>query len=133
MVEVIHTGPMPLQECPKCGKMALRQWDEAGLWVGFTKYQCINCGFKKQFPESDSPCFVATSVYDSGSHPNVELLRRFRDEVLLRSQLGRKAVATYYQIGPGLAQATRRRDWLKRSFRLALDIFVFLLRRAWRR
>jgi hypothetical protein len=36
-----------------------------------------------------SSCFVATTAYGDRNHPDVVLLRKFRDEVLTRSSAGR--------------------------------------------
>lgn len=50
-------------------------------------------------------CFVATTAYGDPSHPDVVLLRRFRDEVLVNSAAGRSFVAWYWRAGPKLARA----------------------------
>lgn len=49
-------------------------------------------------------CFVATAVYESKTHPDVLLFKRFRDETLLRTMLGRFIVQVYYLVGPYLAK-----------------------------
>jgi hypothetical protein len=49
-------------------------------------------------------CFVATAAYGSYDHPQVRVLRDFRDEVLLRSRLGRIMVTGYYEGSPGPAR-----------------------------
>jgi hypothetical protein len=55
---------------------------------------------------SKSQCFIATATFESDRHPAVLLLRRFRDEILLQSWLGRKSVDFYYSWSPQAA------DWL---------------------
>lgn len=54
-----------------------------------------------------SGCFVATACYGTSNCPELDDLRRFRDEVLLRSVLGRSFVAIYYTVSPTIA------EWLK--------------------
>ncbi len=49
-------------------------------------------------------CFVATAAYGSRTHPDVVALRRFRDEVLVRSAPGRAFVAAYRVLGPRMAR-----------------------------
>ncbi len=53
--------------------------------------------------QSNSSCFVATVVYGSTRCQQVEILRKFRDHVLLQNIGGRFIVAVYYRIGPFLA------------------------------
>jgi hypothetical protein len=48
-------------------------------------------------------CFVATAAYGDYGHPQVVLLRRFRDRTLASSELGREAISFYYRHSPILA------------------------------
>jgi len=59
-------------------------------------------------------CFVVTAAMGDASHPDVVVLRRFRDEWLLKRPVGRLAISWYYRVGPTLAarigkSALRRR------------------------
>jgi len=65
-------------------------------------------------------CFIATAVYGDYDHPQVRELRRFRDQVLLRSAAGQRFVRWYYRVGPGLA------EWVKKSKIIKDCITVFL-------
>jgi hypothetical protein len=58
-------------------------------------------------PVSDRRCFVATACYEDCDHPDVMVLRRFRDRALLVSPGGRAFVKAYYKIGRKMA------DWMK--------------------
>ena len=42
-------------------------------------------------------CFVATAAFGSPFATKIDLLRSFRDEYLLKSALGRKAIDFYYR------------------------------------
>ena len=55
-------------------------------------------------------CFVATAAYGDYDHPQVRLLRAFRDEVLAGSAMGRAFVRTYYRHSPPLAAWIARGD-----------------------
>ncbi|BBF68800.1 hypothetical protein SBA_ch1_10000 [Sphingomonas bisphenolicum] len=48
-------------------------------------------------------CFVVTATMGDFSHPDVTLLRQFRDEWIVEKPGGRRFVRLYYRIGPGLA------------------------------
>lgn len=50
-----------------------------------------------------SKCFVATSLVDVCEDETLETLRRFRDERLRRTRVGRSIVARYYRLGPRMA------------------------------
>lgn len=49
-------------------------------------------------------CFIATAVYGSYDAPAVLVLRRYRDERLARSALGRGLIRFYYCVSPPLAK-----------------------------
>lgn len=69
---------------------------------------------------SGGSCFVATAAYGNRMHPDVVILRRFRDEILVRHRSGRAFVRFYWVVGPGMAQAVRRSHIVGRLARLAL-------------
>ena len=60
-----------------------------------------------------SGCFIATAAAGDEFHPSVCTLRRFRDQVLLPSSVGRKFVRTYYLVSPPLASTIRKSSWLR--------------------
>ncbi len=69
-------------------------------------------------------CFVATAVYGSYDCDEVLLLRRFRDEKLQKSFLGRLFISVYYKAGPFLAGMASKKPLIKQLFRLMLDFAV---------
>jgi serine/threonine protein kinase len=73
---------------------------------------------------SNSPCFIATATYGDALHPNVVALRQFRDQILVRSLLGRLAIRTYYMVSPRLVPFVERNPRLRRRIREILDSFV---------
>lgn len=54
-------------------------------------------------PPKKGPCFVATACYGDFDHPDVLTLRRWRDDTLLQSHLGRLFVCFYYRFSPRVA------------------------------
>jgi hypothetical protein len=48
----------------------------------------------------DKSCFIATATFGSAVHPYLDILRSFRDQVLLKLKFGKKFVKWYYTNGP---------------------------------
>lgn len=83
-------------------------------------------------------CFIATAVYGSETAVEVQVLRRFRDERILSSGIGRVFVKVYYQVSPALAK--RLLNMPRSSFlvrRILLDPVVSIvqtfLKQQWKR
>jgi hypothetical protein len=73
-------------------------------------------------------CYIATMAYGSYDAPEVLVLRRFRDEKLKRSFLGRVFIANYYAFSPLLVQFVKKTGIADRLIRRKLDRFVNRLR-----
>jgi len=80
--------------------------------------------FNTQMRESqrDSRCFIASHAYGL-QDPRTEMLRQWRDEVLMPTATGRVFVKLYYLVSPALVRACRRISILDRGVRLVLDTF----------
>ncbi len=77
---------------------------------------------------SSGPCFVATVAFGYGA-PELDVLRAFRDDVLLPTRLGRWLVQGYYRHGPTLAASVNRHRLIKRGIQLALRMWISRLER----
>lgn len=84
---------------------------------------------RHEFSRYNDPCFIATAVYGSAECDQVILLRQFRDTVLLKRTAGRRAVALYYRLSPGVAGWLRRRPAASKLIRPLLDVLVRTLGR----
>lgn len=62
-------------------------------------------------------CYIATACYGSYDHPDVKVLRRFRDERLLTNPAGTRLVHAYYTISPLLARSIGNHRWLSTAIR----------------
>ena len=65
------------------------------------------------FGEYVSDCFIATAAYGTATAEELEILRDFRDDVLLTSPLGTALVSLYYEISPPIADFISRHEWLR--------------------
>ena len=80
---------------------------------------------RRQEAEKGLECFIATAAYGTSSAAEIEVLRSFRDEVLLCSRAGRDLVAFYYEASPPLARYISEREWLRAFVReLLVDPIV---------
>lgn len=77
--------------------------------------------------KSSGGCYIATAVYGSYDAPEVKVLRRFRDERLQETVLGRRFVAAYYALSPSMAVHLPRHPRMSEIIRRALDRIVALL------
>ena len=53
---------------------------------------------------SKSKCFIATAAYHDSEAAPVRMLRRFRDRILSRFELGRRFISKYYEWSPSWAE-----------------------------
>ena len=72
-------------------------------------------------------CFVATAVYGNSNCVEVRFLRKFRDEVLLKNNLGRIFIWFYYMIGPHAAWLVKKVPLLKLLVLKALEPTIELI------
>lgn len=94
--------------------------DKFVLFSKNTSYQKLSQEMLRKFLQNDSPnnravfkeaytklgggkCFVATAVEEHCENETMVILRRFRDEILLRNFAGRIFVKFYYFVGPWIA------------------------------
>jgi hypothetical protein len=75
-----------------------------------------------------SYCFIATAAYGTETAAELNVLRAFRDQVLVKNALGSLFVQTYYKVSPPIADFIARNDFLRGVVREALiDPVVNLL------
>jgi len=79
---------------------------------------------------SKKGCYVATAVYGSYNCPEVWVLRRYRDQVLMNSISGRCFVKLYYAVSPALVRLFGNARWFSGIIRPLLDRKVMSLKAA---
>jgi len=65
-------------------------------------------------------CFIATALYVDDHQGKLQLLRDFRDEILLSSALGEAFVRSYYRQSPPVANWLRDNTWAQTPARIML-------------
>ncbi|UQB41361.1 cold shock domain-containing protein [Thiomicrospira microaerophila] len=85
---------------------------------------CPYCGGKvKDFSEG---CFIATAVYKDYSHPQVLVLRNFRDGCLKKYAWGRSFIAFYYKKSPAIAEKLIGMPTTSAITRYLLNTFIYI-------
>jgi hypothetical protein len=73
-------------------------------------------------------CFVATAAYGIGTGEEIDLLREFRDVVLLASAPGAEFVSLYYEVSPPIAEVISQHELLRTAVRMGfIDPIVAIL------
>jgi hypothetical protein len=86
--------------------------------------------FTTNAPSTPEPtggyCFIATAAYGTPTAEQIDVLREFRDVVLLESTMGSQFVTLYYQLSPPVADFIARSDFLRTLVReLLVDPVVW--------
>jgi hypothetical protein len=63
-------------------------------------------------------CFVATAAYGTDTAEEINILREFRDVVLLASGSGAEFVSLYYEVSPAIAEAISQHDSVRTAVRV---------------
>lgn len=77
-------------------------------------------------------CYIATAVYGSYDAPQVLTLRRYRDETLAKSVLGRWFIRVYYRLSPPIAKLLKKAKHINAFVRSILNRWVDKLNRKMR-
>jgi len=83
---------------------------------------------KSSTPSPSGGCFIATAAYGTPTAEQIDVLREFRDVVLLESTVGSQFVALYYQLSPPVADFISGSSFLRTLVReLLVDPIVWVV------
>ncbi|MBM9512972.1 SGNH/GDSL hydrolase family protein [Desulfogranum marinum] len=71
-------------------------------------------------------CFIATAAFGSPLESHVVELKRFRDQILLKTWLGKEFVQAYYKYSPPIADTIHEHAWMRFVVRVLLYPLVGL-------
>ena len=74
-----------------------------------------------------SGCYIATMAYGSYDHPQVIILRKFRDNTLSKSFLGKVFIKIYYKCSPVLVKYLSNKSLANKVIRTILDKTIKLV------
>lgn len=81
-----------------------------------------------QHGQKKGGCYVATATYQNSFHPNVVLLRDYRDRILRKSVFGRVFIVLYYKFGPYLAYFPENFTFIRRLSKNIIDRIVLKIK-----
>ena len=73
-------------------------------------------------------CYIATMVYGDYNHPQVLVLRRFRDRFLTNFFLGKSFIKFYYKYSPGLVKVLENKKTFNNIIKGILNIIINFIR-----
>lgn len=73
---------------------------------------------------TDGGCYIATMAYGDYEHPQVIELRKFRDNILQNSIVGRSFIKFYYKYSPKLVELLKNQKAVNKTIRTILDTFI---------
>ena len=79
---------------------------------------------------SGGGCYVATAVYGSYDCPEVWTLRRYRDNSLAHTFLGRTFIKVYYAVSPTIVKWFGQTKWFNSFWKKVLDKMVSSLKES---
>ncbi len=88
----------------------------------------ITANFQLVSEEEPGGCFIATAAYGTSTAEQLDVLREFRDDVLLESTVGSRLVDLYYQVSPPIADFISEHSFVRTLVReLLIDPVVWLV------
>jgi len=78
--------------------------------------------------KSSDGCYIATMVYGDYEHPQVLVLRSFRDDFLSHSLLGRSFIHFYYKYSPGWVKTLENNRLINQVIKRSLNQFIKLIK-----
>lgn len=79
---------------------------------------------------SSGGCYIATMCYGDYDHPQVLVLRDFRDSILQQHSWGRAFVRFYYRHSPNWVEHLKDKKLINKIIRKTLDKFIILYKYA---
>lgn len=81
-------------------------------------------------PSSSGGCYIATMAYGDYDHPQVLVLRQFRDSYLSQRNWGKKFISFYYANPPRWVETLKDHKRINTLIRRLLDSFVYLWKKT---
>mgnify|MGYP001032213558 FL=1 len=110
----------------KLGPIQINQVKHLCYWKDVRAAQAKSTAKKvsSTISSASDGCYIATMAYGDYDHPQVLELRKFRDDFLSRTILGRSLIKFYYTYSPGLVKVLTGKEHINSIIRRGLDQFI---------
>ena len=78
--------------------------------------------------KTEGGCYIATMAYGDYDHPQVLELRKFRDDILSKTILGRSFIKFYYKYSPFMVEKLKTKKGINFLIRAILDLMITSLK-----
>lgn len=115
----------------KLGPIQINQVKHLCYWKDVRAAQAKSTAKKvgSTISSASDGCYIATMAYGDYDHPQVLELRKFRDDFLSRTMLGRSFIKLYYRYSPSLVQRLKNKQGINLIIRKGLDQFIKTIRK----
>lgn len=115
----------------KLGPIQINQIKHICYWKDLRAAQAKSTAKQvgKTISTATDGCYIATMAYGDYDHPQVMELRKFRDEFLNKSVLGRSFIRFYYKHSPLLVQRLKDKTKTNDIIRTLLDQFIKIIKK----
>lgn len=95
-------------------------------------YQCAKdkTEFNLNLERRGGGCFIATAAFGTSMAHEINVLRSFRDNYLMRESAGRSFISLYYRVSPTVAKLISKSETLKFVTRMLLLPIVKAIQRT---
>jgi hypothetical protein len=110
----------------KLGPIQINQIKHLCYWKDVRAAQAKSTAKKvgSTISKASDGCYIATMAYGDYDHPQVMELRRFRDDFLSKTVIGRSFIKFYYRYSPSLVEKLKNRQSINLIIRKGLDQFI---------
>lgn len=111
----------------KLGPLQINQLKYICFWKDVKAAQAISTAKKVGSTIStaaEGSCYIATMAYGDYDHPQVLELRKFRDNFLNKTVIGRNFIKFYYKYSPSLVEKLKNKQSINLIIRKGLDQFI---------
>ena len=84
---------------------------------------------KKQQKSNSGGCYIATMVYGDYEHPQVMVLREFRDNFLSKHLIGRSFIKFYYRYSPNWVETMKNMKPVNLFIRFVLNKIILIIKK----